>query len=196
MRSRDLYNQYESFLKKLKDIVLETDALLIDEKSEFIAKNVNFFTKSYMISLCSHLEVYVKDIALWYAEEINQRLNSARIPYNFILWGVLKEKRKDNHLDFKNCSLPITEEDISEQISPSPEKTKKFFKRCLGIDFESNPEFKELQPGIENIVNKRNRIIHYNDDAGNISLKDITIYIDMFLEYMNVINLELEKDNI
>lgn len=34
------------------------------------------------------------------------------------------------------------------------------------------------------IVNKRNNIIHHNDDASDISFSDLLSHIDVFLAYM------------
>jgi hypothetical protein len=49
-----------------------------------VANNVNFFTKSFLISACAHLEMCIKEIVSKLAEDIDVRLSIASIPSSFI----------------------------------------------------------------------------------------------------------------
>jgi hypothetical protein len=52
----------------------------------------------------------------------------------------------------------------------------------------SDDKFNEHKELINSIVNKRNNIIHHNDDASDISFSDLIANVDVFLEYMSSID--------
>jgi hypothetical protein len=52
----------------------------------------------------------------------------------------------------------------------------------------SSEKFVEHKNLVGTIVNKRNNIIHHNDEASDISFSDLLLHIDVFLEYMLSIN--------
>ena len=54
----------------------------------------------------------------------------------------------------------------------------------IGIDLGSSEKFVEHKSLVGTIVNKRNNIIHHNDEASDISFSDLLVHIDVFLEYM------------
>ena len=183
MEYSDLYGKYESLLKALKVIVEQSHARVIsDEPDVIFSDNVNFFVKSYLINICTYLEAYLQDIAFEYSRRVNERLIQAEIPHNF-LYGKLVNDVKDKELRYVNASYAYKKEELSDIISGNPYKTIKAF-QLIGIDLSSSEKFVEHKNLIGAIVNKRNNIIHHNDEANDISFSDLIVHINVFLEYM------------
>lgn len=110
------------------------------------------------------------------------RLKQAKIPHNF-LYGKLVKDVKEKDLDYADASYRYTKKELSDFISGNPFKTIIAF-RLIGIDLSSSAKFVEHKSLVGTIVNKRNNIIHHNDEASDISFSDLIIHIDVFLEYM------------
>lgn len=178
-----LYEKYEILLKTLKEIIGQSEARVICEEPDIIfSDNVNFFVKSYLINICTYLEAYLQDIAFEHSRRVSGRLKQAKIPHNF-LYGKLVKDVKEKDLDYVDASYRYTKKELSDFISGNPFKTIIAF-RLIGIDLSSSAKFVEHKSLVGTIVNKRNNIIHHNDEASDISFSDLIIHIDVFLEYM------------
>lgn len=187
MQFNELYGKYEGLLTTLKGIISQSHSRVLEEEpDEIFSDNVNFFVKSYLINICTYLEAYLQDIAFEHTNRISERLKDASIPHNFLYWKLAKEV-KEKDLSFENAKYKFNKKEISDAISGNPYKTIKAF-RLIGIDLNSDDKFNEHKELINSIVNKRNNIIHHNDDASDISFSDLITNIDIFLEYMLTIN--------
>lgn len=183
MPSQLFHVKYEKLYASLKVIVEESERrVLNNEPDVLMIDNVNFFVKSYLISICTYLESFLQDLAFDYANDINSRLKKAALPHNYFLWRMAKDfKPKD--LNFSNVDLKITKEDISKGLSANPYKTISLF-RFLGVNLASQDEFSGNVGLVDMVVNKRNSIIHHNDRAADVSFSDLKSYIDVFIPYM------------
>lgn len=178
-----LYEKYEALLGTLKEIIEQSQArVLCDEPDTIFSDNVNFFVKSYLINICTYLEAYLQDIAFEYSRKVTERLKQAKIPHNF-LYGKLAKDIKEKELKYADASYNYSKKDLSDVISGNPYKTINAF-RLIGIDLSSSEKFVEHKNLVGTIVNKRNNIIHHNDEASDISFSDLLVHIDVFLEYM------------
>ena len=90
---------------------------------------------------------------------------------------------KEKELEYVDASYAYTKKELSDIISGNPYKTINAF-RLIGIDLGSSEKFVEHKSLVGTIVNKRNNIIHHNDEASDISFSDLLVHIDVFLEYM------------
>lgn len=191
MENTECYEGYRSLFLALKEIITETEQNTIIDENEFFNKNVNFFVKSYLITLCTYLESYLTDAATLHCDKINDRLKAACLPHNFLLWRVKKDF-KDKELKYGNADLNVAKTEISDGLSGNPYKTIKAFS-YLGINLNNSTGFNENKDIINTIVVKRNNIIHHNDNANDISLSDVSGYVDLFIIYMNAIDRMIHK---
>ncbi|WEF24664.1 HEPN domain-containing protein [Paracoccus sp. S3-43] len=145
-------------------------------------ENQNVFVKSYLVSACSILEAFVQDIASEYMLNMQSRINSANLPHNFVAWVAGHEKA---NLEFKSFVGSKARKDISDMVSPSYWKTMKAFER-IGIDI-SKPEVIAFKDYVVTTVEKRNKIVHHNDDASDLSFNDIIDVIDQFRAYIQCV---------
>lgn len=106
----------------------------------------------------------------------------AKIPHNF-LYGKLAKDIKEKELEYVDASYGYSKKELSDIISGNPFKTINAF-RLIGIDLSSCEKFVEHKNLVGTIVNKRNSIIHHNDEASDISFSDLLLHVDVFLEYM------------
>lgn len=186
MEYKELYEKYASLLTTLKNIIAQSNTrVLSDSSDDIFSGNVNFFVKSYLINICTYLEAYLKDVAFEYSTRVSRRLTEAKIPHNFI-YSKFSKEIKERDLKYANSSVLYSKKDLSDIISGNPYKTINAFK-LIGVDLNSSEKFLGHKSLIETIVNKRNNIIHHNDDASDISFTDLIVHIDIFLEYMTSI---------
>ncbi|MBW5800977.1 HEPN domain-containing protein [Halomonas elongata] len=182
----DLFEKYKNLYDNLFEIIeLSEERVLSDNPDELFSDNVNFFVKSYMINICSYLEAYLQDLAYEYAKEINRRLKLARIPHNFIYWKASRDP-KEKDLRFKEADYPSNKKDISDGLSANPYKTLKAY-RLLGVDLSAEDEFNKNKDLINAVVNKRNNIVHHNDNAMDVSFSDLSSNIHVFKMYMGAV---------
>lgn len=180
------YSHYLGLFNSLKEIIDKSKMRLVQEPPDiFFVEHSNFLVKSYLICLCSYLEAFLKDMAFEHVNNIKQRIIQANVPYNIVVWS-LDAEIKDKELAYKQFALPLSKKDVDDELSGNPFRTAKLF--CyMGIDLESNDEFKRNKELVNAVVAKRNNIIHHNDDATDTSLGDIFGYIDVFIEYAKAI---------
>lgn len=181
-----LLTQYSKLFQSLKEVVDSSEQrVLCKEPDPLFIDNVNFFVKSYLISVCSYLEAFLQDVAFRHGQTISNRVASAKIPHNFLHWK-LATGIKDKNLSYDDISLPVAKKDIANEISANPYRTLKLF-QLLGVDLTKNGGFESNKDLINAIVTKRNNIVHHNDTAADVSFGDLKTYIDVIVIYMRAI---------
>lgn len=176
---------YVSQLDKLKEIIEIANSRIVSETpDDFFQNNANFFTKSFLVIMCAYLESYLKDALMVIIDETNSKLNQSKLPHNLVRWSLNIEKElKDSDLKFEDFKIPIKKKELDDFISGSPFRTKDLFKK-LGINLESDALFNSQKERINAIVVKRNKIIHHNDDASDVSNSDLIENIKSITEYI------------
>jgi len=195
---------YSNIIASSKNSLKELDSLVVAVESEVISgnhgvelitNNVNFFTKSFLITLCAHLETCIKDIVYSVAEDIDFRLFNAGIPLAIVDWRYNSKNKNNNNKDssIKNnlssvCKIKLSKKEVDDLVSGNVYKTKESF-LIVGIDLASDKakweEWKEL---IQSIVTRRNNIVHHNDAASDLSFGDIRVYIKSVEDYLDFIH--------
>lgn len=193
MNKTECFKRYRLLFLSLKEIVNETEKNTLIEENDFFNKNINFFVKSYLITLCTYLESYLSEAAEWHCDRINSKLKAASLPHNFLLWRIKKDF-KDKELKYVDADLKVDKSEISDNLSGNPYKTIKTFS-YLGLNLISSKDFNSNKDVVNAIVTKRNNIIHHNDHANDISLLDIKGYIDLFINYMQIIDAIICQNN-
>lgn len=180
---------YTSQLEKLKGIIEISNSRIISETpDDFFQENANFFTKSFLVIMCAYLESYLKDALMVIIDETNTKLNQSKLPHNLVRWSFNIDKDlKDSDSKFEDFKIPIKKKELDDFISGNPFKTKDIFKK-LGINLENNVTFNSQKERINAIVIKRNKIIHHNDDASDVSNNDLIENIKAIKEY--ILNLD------
>jgi hypothetical protein len=187
MSLEDITQRYDLLMGELEKIIVDAESRITGEPADvYFVSNANFFTKSFLISLCCYLEAFLKEIANLHVSNAKQRLKDAKVPHNLLAWAVSREV-KDKDLRFDTFSLPLTDKEIDEELSGNPFRTAKCF-RYLGIDLDAVTQFVDSKDLINSVVAKRNRVIHHNDTAGDISLGDIKEYCRHFRGYLDAIS--------
>ncbi len=189
---------YIALLKELDILNTETESKVISETPDvFITKNVNFFTKSFTITLCAYLESFLKDITMTVIDNANQKLSQTKVAYNLAKWSVLKKKEltelNDGELQFEDLTIKVSRKELDEFISGSPYKTEKLFKK-IGIKLYEDSIYKEQKEKVISIVEKRNKIVHHNDSASDISFSDIRTNLVIINSYITNINELIKKE--
>lgn len=178
--------QYTELFESLKQVIHSSEQrVLADDPDLLFIENVNFFVKSYLISVCSYLEAFLQDLAFKHGQIISNRVNSAQIPHNFLHWR-LASGIKDKNLNYNNISLPVTKKEIGSEISANPYRTLKLF-QLLGVDLAKKENFENNKDLINTIVTKRNNIVHHNDTAADVSFGDLKAYICVIIPYMTAV---------
>ncbi len=164
---------------------------LLDSADSFITDNRNFFTKSFTITLCAYLESYLKDIAMEIVDEMNKRLSNTKVPHNLVKWSILKKKELSDmagsEMKFEYLNIYITKKELDQFISGNTDKTINLFKK-MGLDLTENDDFMTMIQKISTIVEKRNKIVHHNDSASDITFADVKDNIDFVKAYIKVID--------
>lgn len=186
MKYEEIFEQYRGLLSDLKVIVRESELRVIsDEADPLFLNNVNYFVKSYLISICTYLEAYLQDVALICAQDISERVKGAKIPQNYVRWFLNGEiKKKD--MSFEDLDVTPDKKQISDQLSGNPHKTINMF-RYLGVELTKSDDFNNSKDAVSAIVTKRNNIIHHNDEAMDISFNDLCHFVDVVSGYMKSI---------
>lgn len=189
-----IYDKYISFLNKLSLLVSESEKRVIKSSDLLFINNVNFFSRSYLINLCTYLEAYLTEIATKLFERHCKCVNQYLVPETFIAASLSSWNVKNNVKNIvvgKEYNLSYSKDDIEKffdanKISGNINKTFNVFE-LLGINLNNVIDDTSIKDQIASIVNKRNDIIHRNDDGTDISLLDIISYIDTVKCYMAVI---------
>lgn len=170
------------FSKQFDDLKFVVDESLTRTTSEnpdaLFYDNQNVFIKSYLVSACSILEAFIQELAESYIAVLQLRINKANLPYNFVVWIADHDKAKLSYGKFEGKK---TKKDITDMISPNYYRTITAFER-IGINL-SSPEISAYKDYVSSIVDKRNKIVHHNDAAYDLSFLDIVLTIDQFKKY-------------
>lgn len=195
MTKNETFQKYETLFLDLKIIIIESERrVLCQQSDELFLGNVNFFVKSYLISVCSYLEAMLQDLAFIQVKDINTRLLAANIPNNYMLWRIADNiKDKDKRWGYQPGNLDVSKKEVSDNLSASPYRTLKLFQK-LGIDLGKNEIFDSNKDLVNTIVGKRNSIIHHNDRAASVSFGDLVIYIDTIIKYTKAITQSMETE--
>lgn len=187
----------KALLSAMEKVVSHSNKMLLEGRHDSLIRteNVNFFTKSYLIMLCIYLEAYVKDVAMAYEAHFNVEMNKLKVPRNLIVWSVDPKEVKDLKQKFEVFKVELTAEDIDKVVSPNPDRIFKLFKH-LGMDLESNVAIKADKDVVMPIIGKRNRIVHYNDNASDITFPDVISYIKDIKRFIRNIDAEVEKETL
>jgi hypothetical protein len=181
-----LCGDYALLVENLKAVINASRARVMAEPPDALfLDNLNFFTKAYLVSLCTCLEAFLQDAAYAHVSLLERRLAIAKIPKNAVRWAVSRDVR-DKEFGFVNFALSMDRKELSDELSGNPGKTVTLF-RCIGIDLQASASFRSFKDVIGAVVSKRNNIIHHNDSAGDISLSDLLNYADQILAYMKTI---------
>ncbi|MBP4143198.1 hypothetical protein J3S90_15440 [Flavobacterium sp. P4023] len=185
-------DSYMEQYTKLVEIIDETNKRLIsDEPDKFIVDNVNFFTKSFLVMMCAYLESYLKDALMVIIDDVNLRLDSTKIPHNLIKWTLNIEKEfKETEYKFEHLKIKLKKKELDEYISGNPFKTRDLFKK-FGIPLDKNETFNLQKDIINTIVVKRNKVVHHNDEASDISNNDLKDFIEILRNYLTNIDKEI-----
>ena len=172
-------------LTKLKTIIEATNSrIIVEPVDKLIYENANFFTKAFLVTMCAYLESYLKDVLMVIIDEFNLRLSTTKLPHNLVKWSFNIEKDlKDSELKYEQLKLGIKKKELDDFISGNPFKTKELFKK-FGIELEKNAVFNSQKEEINSIVVKRNKILHHNDEASDVSNKDLTENITALTNYI------------
>lgn len=179
---------FKNGLLELEAMVQQTELAVIGgaQTTPLITDNVNFFTKSFLISACAHLEMCIKEIVFELAKDIDARLSSAAIPASIIEWRLNQKKRAESAT--KNIlSINMTKKEIDDLVSGNVYKTKDAL-ALVGIELGAKKaQWESWKDAIQAIVTRRNNIVHHNDDASDLSLGDIKTYIRSIIDYIDFV---------
>ena len=128
-------------------------------------------------------------------DAVSQKLSSISVPHNLIRWNLSHPKDvAEKDLRFENLKISIKKKDLDDHISANPYKTEALFKK-IGMDLTTIDGFLSRREIINSIVVKRNKIVHHNDDANDVSMVDLILYIDSFIEYIKLITQAVKIEN-
>jgi RiboL-PSP-HEPN len=201
MDEQQIYEKYVDLLNSLMAIIKESQIrLLSDNPDPLFQQHLNFFIKAYLITMCTYLEAFLTDIAFIRIENITRKLQSVSIPHNIVKWSFLQTKDKKlpkdkiDGLEFKDLSISIKKDELNDHLSGNVDKTINTFKK-IGMNLITTPGFSDNKDQISSIVSTRNKIIHKNDDASDISMVDLINNIDTLIKYMDSIKRAVQIEN-
>ena len=180
------YANHSQALQSLISLIEETESKALAGHDSYFTDNANFFCKSFLITTCTYLESYLKELAAVIINEAEERLKTNVIAHNIVKWS-LDKTRNLTPVKYEPFKLNVTETDIDDNISGNVHKTLTFFMK-LGINLESVEDFVAKKDIIGPIIVKRNKIVHYNDDASDLSLGDIKYISGQILEYILILD--------
>ncbi len=181
---------FKNGLLELEAMVQQTELAVIGEAhtTPLITDNVNFFTKSFLISACAHLEMCIKEIVFEIVKDIDTRLSLASIPSSIIEWRLNQKKKPDTSSIPRNIlKINMTKKEIDDLVSGNVYRTKEAL-ALVGIELGAQKdEWESWKDSIQAIVTRRNNIVHHNDDASDLSLGDIKLYIKSIINYIDFV---------
>lgn len=180
---------YKLGLMELEAMVIATEKEVVGGSgaTPILTDNINFFAKSFLISLCAHLEMCIKEIVFAIAEDIDERARAASIPTALIEWKFNTKKKGDGATQAVSLEIGMTRKDVDDLVSGNVYRTKDAL-TYVGVDLANDKASWELwKELIQTIVTRRNNIVHHNDDASDLSLGDIRQYIGSARAYIDFI---------
>lgn len=197
MDEQQIYEKYVDLLNSLMIIIKESQTrLLSDNPDPLFQLNLNFFIKAYLITMCTYLEAFLTDIAFIRIENVINKLQNVSIPHNIVKWSFcnLTKDKIDGLDEYKDLSISFKKDDLNDHLSGNVDKTINTFKK-IGMNLNTTPGFLENKDQIGSIVSKRNKIIHKNDDASDVSMGDLINNIDILIKYMDSIKMAVKTEN-
>tara|TARA_R110002012_G_scaffold322087_1_gene555009 strand:+ start:52446 stop:53078 length:633 start_codon:yes stop_codon:yes gene_type:complete len=180
-----VFNNFEEKLEDLEKTITDCNEIIIsDEPLSFVYDNANFLTKSFLISLCGYLETYLKDALEVLIIDYNDRITRENFPYNLVRWSIENKDKSDSKVQslldkkkarFEDLSIKLKKKDLDAFISGNPFRTKEIF-TMFGINLDELEYYNENKDSVNQIITKRNNILHHNDDASDLSNQDILEY--------------------
>lgn len=171
----------------LISVISESNRRIIDDPVDPLFRDyVNVFIKSYVVSACSILEAFIQDLIFSYMQSIERRISESNIPRNIVLWSVVSDP-KSTDLKFERFGTGLTKKHVSDIVSGNFYKTIKVFE-MIGIDIREDDGFKLYKDFIGSTVEKRNKIVHHNDSASDLSLPDVVTMVNNFKNYINCLH--------
>jgi hypothetical protein len=187
----DIIASYKESLRELNAMVVATESEVVSGNHgiKLITDNVNFFTKSFLITLCAQLETCVKDTVYSVAENIDSRLTAAGVPVAIIEWRYSQKNKKNDKSNSNSVyKIGLSKKEVDDLVSGNVYKTKDAL-LLVGVDLTAyKAEWETWKELVQSIVTRRNNIVHHNDDASDLSFGDIQVYIKSFEEYLDFIN--------
>jgi|TARA_B110000211_G_C14064511_1_gene547109 hypothetical protein len=187
-----VFKNFEEKLEDLEKTVIDCNEIIIsDEPLSFVYDNANFLTKSFLISLCGYLETYLKDALEVLIIDYNDRITRENFPYNLIRWSIENKDKSDSKVQslldkkktrFEDISIKLKKKDLDAFISGNPFRTKEIFS-MFGINLDEVDYYNQSKDSVNQIVIKRNNVLHHNDDASDLSNLDIIQYIIQIKNY-------------
>lgn len=81
-----LLSNFVGQFENLKKVVIESSARSMkDPPDSLFYEHQNVFIKSYLVSACSMLEAFIQDLAAAYVDRLQERINSANLPFNLVV---------------------------------------------------------------------------------------------------------------
>lgn len=171
----------------LKKVVSESNRRIVSiDADELFSEHANVFIKSYIVSACSILEAFIQELAISYVSVVRKNIDDANVPYNLLVWSIKREE-KLKESNYSPFNLNITRRDVSDLVSGNFFKTVRAFEK-LGVNLLSDEEFEGYRDFIATTVDKRNQIVHHNDDASDMSMLDVLHIIEQFSKYATVMS--------
>ena len=198
MANSNSHSKYRDLLNKLSLVITAANQkLLALEPDPFFTENANFYTKSFLVSMCAYLESYLKDVLMIIVDDANSKLMNVNIPHNLVKWSMDPEKNlKENDMQYIDLKINITRKKLDEHISGNPHRTKELFKK-FGIQLSKDTLFENQIEKIQTIVTKRNDVMHHDDDASDLSNSDLLINVNLIIDYItNIDNIVLSFINL
>ncbi len=191
MNHSDIISSCKNNLSELLSMVSATEQAVLneDEGNRLVIENINFFTKSFLLTLCSNLETCIKDVIHSIGSNIDAKLTTANIPLSIVEWKYNSKNKKSQNSNVQEIfRICMSRKDVDDLVSGNVYRTKDAF-LIVGVDLASDistwETWKEL---IQSIVNRRNNIVHHDDDASDLSFGDIKTYIQSIDEYLSFID--------
>lgn len=181
---------FKDGLRELEAMVKKTELAVIEgaNTTPLVTDNVNFFTKSFLISACAHLEMCIKEIVFELATDIDARLSMAAIPASIVEWRLTQKKRVEtNSGDKPLLRVNMTKKEVDDMVSGNVYRTREAL-AIVGVELSDNKEqWESWKDSIQAIVTRRNNIVHHNDDASDLSMGDIKVHIQSIIKYIDFV---------
>ena len=181
MIQREVINRVSTQFACLREISISSHDRLARADDDLFRNHANVFVKSYIVSACTILECFLADLACEYVLAVEERVKHVHLPRNIVLWRV-PAQIKPSEFRFEPFTLNIERKEIVNESSGNFYKTITLFNR-LGIDLLSNNKIKLHKDFVASAIDKRNKIVHENDEALDITFLDVVEWINRFEAY-------------